>query len=297
MTLLVHLLFAVALAAAQAAPVNVAEEREQFGRNLVIERGEKASDAVCRLCSISVRGVLEGDAVALGGNVEVSGEVAGDVITLGGGVRLEPGARVGGDAVVIGGPFERAKDSRFGGDVTAIPWFALPGQRRVFVPGALGDMGMSLLAVSLFHAAARPRRIERMADTFRRHYVVAPFIGAALLILAIFLLDVKIHVKHASQIKDDAVLVALLVISGLGWTAASREAGRRLARQSRPFVATLAGAAAITAISLIPFLGVAVAAILIVLTLGIPLTAVLGNAADWRSLARRKAAPPISPAT
>ena len=133
-----------------------------------------------------------------------------------------------------------------------------------------------------------------MAETFRRQYLLTLVIGAVLLILAIFLLDLRIHAKHISQIKDYVVLLALLVISGLGWTAAAREAGRRLAWQSRPFVATLAGAMAITAISLIPFLGVAVAAILMLFALGIPLTCAL-KAADWRLLMRRRTAPPIAP--
>jgi hypothetical protein len=294
MMLTIHIVASL-FVAAQGSPAKGVQDREQFGRNLVIETGERAADATCKLCSITVRGVLEGDAVALGGTVEVSGEIAGDVVTVGGGVRLAQGAQVKGDAIVIGGPLERAKGSQLGGEVIEIPWFALPGQRRVFLPGALGSVAMSLLAVSVFYAAARQRRIEHMAELLRRHYLLVPVAGVALLIVALFLMDWRIHTPQASQIKDYVVLAAVVVVSGLGWTATSRQAGR-LARMTRPFIATLAGAIALTLLSLIPYVGLAFAAALFVLALGIPLTSGLAKFAGWRPFSRRNPAQPATPA-
>jgi len=294
MLLLADLIFIAALPAGQAASPVAPQEREALGRNLTIEKGETTSDVVCKFCSILVRGTVKGDAVALWGSVEVSGAVEGDIVAVGGGVRLAPQASVEGDAIAIGGSVERGKDTHLAGEVTAMPWFALPGQRSLHLPGALGNLGVSLLAASLFYVAARPKRIERMAETLRNHYVLAGFAGALLFVLAIALLTVRIHVRHASEIKDYAVLLALAVIAGLGWTAASREAGRRVAGQFRPLVATLCGATAITVLSLIPFLGLIVALLVTLVALGIPLTSVVGKAAARRPFARRQADPPAS---
>ena len=62
-------------------------ERIRFLRNIRIEAGEIATDAICFNCSIIVQGQLDGDAVAIGGDIVVQGTLRGDAVALGGSIR------------------------------------------------------------------------------------------------------------------------------------------------------------------------------------------------------------------
>ena len=94
-------------------------DRTQFGHDIVIEQGEKATDVTCFSCSVRVRGRVSGDLTTFGGTVviEQDGEVTGDTTVFAGDLRLESGARVR-EVTVFGGQFRRDPSASVRGDVT-----------------------------------------------------------------------------------------------------------------------------------------------------------------------------------
>ncbi len=91
------------------APRGRPHERVVVGESMIIERGERVSDAFVLGGKLTVRGVVEGDAVVVGGDLEVEpgGEVHGDTFALGGQVKVaagEPAAAAPGAAPAIAAP-------------------------------------------------------------------------------------------------------------------------------------------------------------------------------------------------
>jgi hypothetical protein len=111
---------------------------------------------------------------------------------------------------------------------------------------------------------------------------LAPLVGVVRVVIAVFLLDLRIHIWHAAQVKDDLILLVVFGIFGMGSAGAGRWVGRRLAPKMGPFAATLLGAIAIDLASVIPFLGLLVFAAFCLLALGAPVVSGFGKAADWR---------------
>jgi hypothetical protein len=94
-------------------------DRTQFGHEIVVEQGEKATDVTCFSCSVRVRGRVSGDLTTFGGTVviEQDGEVMGDTTVFAGDLHLESGARVR-EVTVFGGKLRRDPSASVRGDVT-----------------------------------------------------------------------------------------------------------------------------------------------------------------------------------
>jgi hypothetical protein len=290
LTVIVLTLFPLMLRAQSAA------DRTSFGKDMVINAGENVDDAICYFCSIRVYGTLSGDAVALGGGIEASGSIEGDALAAGGGVRLAAGARVNGDVTAVGGTLERAPQASVGGDVDTTRWLRVPGQRQIFFKGLLGSSAISLAVTALFYALLRRRRIEAMADSLQRRYLLSLICGTMLLIVVMILLALRIPLRHTTPVKDYFFSLALLIIFGAGASGCSYALGRILQSNRNPLVAALLGAVALNIVCLIPFIGFAAFCIFGLLALGIPLTSGFGKESDWllQFFARRKAASPAS---
>lgn len=61
--------------------------------------------------SIKIRGTVKEGAIAFGGDVIVEGTVEGDVAAIGGSVIQRDGSRIGGDVIVVGGIYHHGKDA------------------------------------------------------------------------------------------------------------------------------------------------------------------------------------------
>jgi len=108
-------------------------DRTQFGHEIIVGPGEKATDVTCFSCSVRVRGRVTGDLTTFGGVrgrvtgdlttfggtvvIEQDGEVSGDTTVFAGDLRLESGARVR-EVTVFGGKFRRDPSASVRGDVT-----------------------------------------------------------------------------------------------------------------------------------------------------------------------------------
>jgi hypothetical protein len=125
----VHLLLALAIAAAPAAPTPPtappapsAVSSSSETPALRLERGSVARQQLVAIGrDLAVDGDALSDVAALEGSVAVTGHVAGDVIVLGGDVRLGGRARVDGDVFVVGGVVAAAPGARIGGRSVSYP--------------------------------------------------------------------------------------------------------------------------------------------------------------------------------
>lgn len=95
-------------------------DREVFGDNLRIEKGETVNDVTVFGGNADVWGTVKGDLVVTGGNVHVyeGARVMGDVTSMGGTVTIDDHARVDGDISTVGGLLRRGKAAEIHGDVS-----------------------------------------------------------------------------------------------------------------------------------------------------------------------------------
>lgn len=104
--------------------------RVSITQDVVVERGEVATEAVAVLGSVRVDGEVRGDVVAVGGSVTINGRVDGEVVAVGSGVRLGPGAEVMRDVTSVGGRVQQAPGSRVHGAVNEVSMWR--GGRRAW---------------------------------------------------------------------------------------------------------------------------------------------------------------------
>ncbi len=277
-----------------------ADDRVVFAREVVIESGQKLHDIVCYFCMIRVRGTLTGDAVAIGGGVEVTGTIEGDAVIVGGGVKLGEGARIGGELVVIGGQVERGPLSEIAGGVEHNRWMLLPGQRQFYLRGDLANLGVTILVVVFVYLVFRRRRIEAMAESVRKRYVLAPLVGVAITLLTSLLFNLVNRLGELRRLEDvlNSTLGILFVsVLGVGATAASCAIGGRLAPGRGALARTLLGAAVINLTNAIPIVGFVVFSLFSLAAMGGALLSGFGQAADWlpKRFARRPAVSPAEP--
>lgn len=129
-------------------------ERVAVGHDVVVEKGEKASQAVAVfgnatvdgeatdqavsvwgsttvngtvgnqavsvLGNTTVNGSVGDQAVAVGGNMIVNGHVGGEVVCVGGDITLGPDAEVGGEVVVVGGELKKDPSANLHGHVQQV---------------------------------------------------------------------------------------------------------------------------------------------------------------------------------
>ncbi len=94
-------------------------DREVFGGNLRIEKGEIVNDVSVFGGNVDVWGTVTGDLVVTGGSARVheGARVKGDVTTMGGTLSIDDHARVDGDVGTVGGVLRRGKNAEIHGDV------------------------------------------------------------------------------------------------------------------------------------------------------------------------------------
>ncbi len=242
-----------------------AGDRSGFLATLAIGKNEAVGDVICYWCRVRVEGAADSDIVSLFGSVEIDGSVASDVVVVGGGVVLGPSGHVGGDVITLGGPVVRHPQAKVAGDVNSMPYFVMPGQRRLFFPGA-AVVFVSAVAVIATLALLIPRRLAtNVAARLAQRPGLALLMGAVAhaLLIGVFSLA-----EDAAELEDtiataNAILLCVLYLLGLtavsGWIAARVTRGRRSA-------AMVIGAAIVTALVLLPVAGAGV--FLLATTLG-----------------------------
>lgn len=278
-----------------------AQERVSVGADLVIERGELASDVVCVNCSIRVEGEATGDVVAIGGRITVPGRVRGDVVAVGGsvdlggtvggdvvavagGVNLSPGAAIGGEAVAVLGGVKGVRDGRIGGKVTSVDSIVpivASGLAVVLVMCLITALIVQPLLTLLASAILGPNRLAVLADTAASRGLLSFFLGAGLLFASFLLSFVSIFIPlwiPGLQFPFGAILFVVLVV---GYAGVSYWVGRGLAPRANAVLAAFLGAIFVTIVQLIPIVGWIAGFIFFMMALGTPVVSGFGTAVDW----------------
>lgn len=105
-------------------PVVHSGSRVKFGGRILVEKDERAEEAVSIGGSVRVDGEVSRDVVAIGGPARINGRVGGNVVSVGNSVHLGPGAIVDGDVTSVGGVIERSEGSQIHGSTSEVapPW-------------------------------------------------------------------------------------------------------------------------------------------------------------------------------
>ena len=246
--------------------------------------------------SIRITGTVKEGAIAFGGDVIVEGTVEGDVAAIGGSVIQRAGSRIGGDVMVVGGVYygDKSSQGRSPNSVT-IMYAGYEDQlrRAMREPFSLlhpnfsaAFFGIRLLAILFWFAiavaltAAMPntvsRAVARLQLTSLRVAIIG-IVGAIVVTVGVFLCLLVLPSLVGAIV---SVLAALFVIVAtlFGRVVISAATGRWLQRRLLPnlkseSVILLLGVAFWVALASLPYIWPIVDAGLLVVSLGLALTA------------------------
>jgi len=252
----------------------------------VLKSGERRSSdltVVAGKVELQEGSLVEGTVVIVGSEAAIDGEVTGNVIAWGGQVSLGPAAVVHGDAVILGtlrrhenaqimgavidglrpnGVTEylaKILPSRPQGALAELPALPTPPSRQIgYTAGSLTTLLMILGGAALV-ITLLPTQVGRMGHAMGKHAPLSLGVGALTIILVLVLLPILIIL--CLGIPFAIVLAIAFTLCGvLGWVAAGRMAGRRMARTLRTnrlsaLGETLLGTLIITLLSMVPCAG------------------------------------------
>lgn len=246
--------------------------------------------------SIRITGTVKEGAIAFGGNVIVEGTVEGDVAAIGGSVIQRAGSRIGGDVMVVGGVYygDKSNQGRNPNSVTIMyAGYEEQLRRAMREPFTLlhpnfsaAFIGIRLLAIlfwfiiSVALTAAMPntvsRAVARLQLTSLRVAIIG-VVGSIVATVGVFLCLLALPSLLGAIV---SVLAALFVIVAtlFGRVVISAATGRWLQRRLLPnlkseSVILLLGVAFWVALASLPYVWPIVDAGLLVVSLGLALTA------------------------
>ena len=246
--------------------------------------------------SLRINGTAKDGAIAFGGDVIVQGIVEGDVAAIGGSVIQLEGSSIGGDVFVFGGSYRHEKGANRNPAGTTIMYAGYEEELRNMMRAPSGLLtphwtpayiGMRLLAVlfwfvvSLALTAAMPGTISRGVARLQLTSLRVAAIG--LLGAIIIAVGVPVSLRYLptpiSVVVTLMALLLLIVAWLFGRVMIHAATGRWLQRHLLPAgrnsesVAFLLGTSFWITLSSLPFIWPLVVAVLLVLSLGLGLTA------------------------
>ncbi len=297
-----------------------------IGSTAELKAGESAEAVVAILGSAIARGEVTDAVVAVAGDVTVSGEVGdavvavlgdvtiesgatveGDVVSVGGTITIADGATVRGEVVCVGGRVDRAAGAKVEGGIQEVP---VPGLRslkvwvvecvfklRPLAPqvGWVWVVAGIFFLVYLLVAVATPRPVAACVRELTRRPATTFLMG----LLTLLLVPVIILILVATGIGVFVVpflLAALFFGALIGKVAFLEFLGESVARafsnatQLKPALALLLGSCIITAVYLVPVLGVIAFMVTGLWALGAAVMGMFGGAR--KEMPERAASPP-----
>lgn len=243
---------------------------------VVVEADEVVSEAVSLTGRVDVYGRVLGNAVGMGADVHVhpGGRVDGDAVSLGGSVKVDPGGAVGGDRVALGGEAAAASSA-----VVSVPDF---GQLAIL--DHVRDLARRLAVLLSFAGAGVlvvgfwPRQVDHVARLVTERplwYGLAGFILTGLIgVGGLVLVATVIGIPLAMLLVLALTIGALLGFVGLGRAIGDRFPG--LEERGR-WVSFLGGAALLTVLSFLPYVGPVLLVLLALPALGAALISGFGT--------------------
>lgn len=247
--------------------------------------------------TVRITGTVTQGAIAFGGDVIVEGTVEGDVAAIGGSVIQQSGATISGDVIVLGGTYKHADDvpKRKSSAMTMMYAGYQPELRNLMrsPTGILrpswspGYVGMRLLAilfwfiVALALTAAMPATISRGVTRLQLTSLRVALIGfiGALVIGGGVEACLWVLPQTISVLVGIMALILMLVAWLFGRVVLAAATGRWLQRKYVPIakhsesVALLLGTTFWVVLTSLPYVWPVVVGVMIVLSLGLALTA------------------------
>jgi hypothetical protein len=281
-------------------------DRVRVGGNIIVEREETVGDVVCIGGSVINRGKINGDVVVMGGTLRSEGAVEGDMVVMGGHANIDN--RVGGDTVVMGGAIQLGPSAEIMGDSVALggaiqqdsgsvihgeshgfsgPWwlFGLSGIGMLAVFALLGAVPFALVAAILAYAIAGRNRVEAVAQAARVSTGQAFGLGFTVVVAVMLLVWLATFMHPITPFVIIAIFIAFLITVSIGFAGASSWVGRRLARNAGPFAVVVIGVVVLQIVALIPVIGWAIFAFVLMVALGSAVLSGWGETPYW--LAKR----------
>jgi hypothetical protein len=230
------------------------KERIVIVGDVLVDRGETTKDVVVADGDVTVRGTVDGDLVVADGDATIRGRVTGDIVTFAGRATLGRRAQVEGDVVYadkkpvvapgaqVGGKVKKFKPENFAGGAIAL-------QLAVWLAVTISTLVLGLILLALFPRAADAVGRAAKARTGRAMliglltFLLIPIIGFIALITVV---GIPLGA---------GVLLAMLPIYGIAYTASAFVVGRLVSKNSGRILAFVIGLAILRVIALVPFLG------------------------------------------
>jgi cytoskeletal protein CcmA (bactofilin family) len=230
------------------------KERIVIVGDVLVDRGQTTKDVVVADGDITVRGTVDGDVVAANGDVAIRGHVTGDVVTFAGTTTLGRRAQVDGD-VAYGDKKPRvAPGAQIGGKVKKFKAEDLGGGAIALRIGLWLAVTISALVLGLILLALFPKAADAVARTAKartgRSFLVGVLLFVLIPIIGVIALITVIGIPLGA-----GLLLAMLPIYGLAYTASAFVVGRLVSKQGARILAFIIGLVVLRVLALVPFLG------------------------------------------
>jgi hypothetical protein len=304
-----------------------------LGGSFVLKSGERRSTDLTVIggkVELQEQSLVEGNVIIVGGEAAIDGEVRGDVVALGGQVSLGKAAVINGDLVIFG-TVRRHADAQVKGNVVEGMHLGGIGEYLARIrPGhpespavrppvaplgrsrGVGNTAESLITLLVILGIAAvvirllPTHVGRVSAAMNDHALLSLGIGSLTIIVVLILLPILIIL--CLGIPFAIVLAIAFVLCGvLGWVTAGKMVGHRILgalRSSRasPLGETLLGTLVITALSMVPCIGLLLALGIVCWGMGGAVLTRLGTSdyppdAPWITRPAAPSQPPVPPAT
>jgi cytoskeletal protein CcmA (bactofilin family) len=230
------------------------KERIVIVGDVLVDRGQTTKDVVVADGDITVRGTVDGDVVAANGDVAIRGHVTGDVLTFAGTATLGRRAQVDGD-VAYGDKKPRvAPGAQIGGKVKKFKAEDLGGGAIALRIGLWLAVTISALVLGLILLALFPQAADAIARTAKARTGRAFLVGVLLFVL-IPIIGVIALITVIGIPLGGGLLLAMLPIYGLAYTASAFVVGRLVSKQGARILAFIIGLVILRVLALVPFLG------------------------------------------
>lgn len=266
-----------------------------------LEAGSVARDEIVALGrDVVLAGEALADVAVLDGSADVAGHVVGDLTVLGGEARLAPTARIDGDVFVLGGRIQVSPGARVGGRSVAYPTFSrawltllegpslgLAASSPIVLATKLA-LAAAWLALTLLLYAMNARSLvatagEVLAEPLR--CLATGLVGLAAMVLTALFFSSFLPALVSLPLLA-LVLIAALLLKLWGLVAVFDALGGVLARRflsSRPLAlhAAVGGLLLLSALKLLPWVGLPVWTIASLVGIGAALRSKFGRREPW----------------
>lgn len=227
------------------------DERLVLKGPVFVDRGETSGVIIVGQGDVDVRGTVKGDIIVADGDVTIRGTVDGDVVTFNGKPILGRRARVSGDVVYAEGKPQIASAATVDGKVEKIniddyTGFGGIGYFVVWLAATISVLILGLLLLLLAPKAADA--VAKVAKASR----LGSLLWGLLLFFLIPILAILCILTLVGIPLGGGLLLALIPIYALGYTAAAFIAGRLIMSKSGRILAFLVGLLILRALALIP---------------------------------------------